>query len=190
MPESITRQIHLFLTIMNASHFNLEHEIFILDAYLKKALDTGKQTFLTKNLIDALLSALRMEELGPLQIYPATDMRAPGWSFIQPITTSHISGHYFEKPGKCPHIRMDCYSCASVNWRKIIQVCNEHLDMGIWRATFIDRQIDEKERQAIHISGEGDAVLDEIDLLDHDRHLVAAKKVAENVKEEIVLPSK
>jgi len=171
---------------MPSSHFSLEHEIFILDAYLKKALDQSQMEPWTRKFVDALLATMRMEELGPLQIYPATDLRAPGWSFIQPITTSHMSGHYFEKPGKHQHIRMDFYSCASINWRKLIRVCDEFLDMGIWRGTFIDRQIDERERTAIHISGEGNVILDEIDLLDHSRHLIAAKKIAEKAKDELV----
>lgn len=171
---------------MNPSHFKLEHEIFILDAYLEEALDQSQMEQWTRKLIDALLTALRMEELGPLQIYPALDLRAPGWSFIQPITTSHISGHYFEKPGKHPHLRLDLYSCASINWRKVVEVVNEHLNMGIWRATFIDRQIDEKERSAMHISGKGSQILDELDLLDHNKHLVAAKAIAENAKEELL----
>lgn len=169
-----------------SSHFSLEHEIFILDAYLKKALDQSQMESWTRKFVDAILSALRMEELGPLQLYPATDLRAPGWSFIQPITTSHCSGHYFEKPGKHPHIRMDFYSCASINWRKIIRVCHEYLDMGMWKGTFIDRQIDERDRAAMHISGNGDLILEEIDLLDHSKHLVDARKIAEKAKKQTV----
>ena len=153
---------------------------------LKKPLDVLQMEKITRKLVDALLTALRMEELGPLQMYPATDLRAPGWSFLQPITTSHISGHYFEKPGKFPHIRMDVYSCAAINWRKIIDVANQYLDMGMWRATFIDRQIDEAQRSAMHISGEGNMILDELDLLDHDKHLVAAKAIANKAKEEML----
>lgn len=172
---------------MSTATFKLEHEIFILDAYLNEALDPQHKESWTRRFVDALMGAMRMEELGPLQIYPATDLRAPGWSFIQPITTSHISGHYFEKPGKHPHLRLDCYSCASINWRKIITVCNEFMDMGLWRATFIDRQIDEYKRTAIHVSGEGPAILDELDLLDHDNHLVAMKSVANKVTSEMLV---
>ncbi|MCA9370888.1 MAG: hypothetical protein KC680_02930 [Candidatus Peregrinibacteria bacterium] len=171
---------------MSAAHFKLEHEIFILDAYLKDPLDQSQMESWTRKFIDAILGALRMEELGPLQIYPALDLRAPGWSFIQPITTSHISGHYFEKPGKHPHIRLDCYSCASINWKKIIKVCDEFMHMGLWRATFINRQIDEGQRDAFHISGEGSMVLDELDLLDHNKHLVAARAFAMKAEEELV----
>jgi hypothetical protein len=176
---------------MRASHFKLEHEILVLDAYLNKSLDQSKMESWTHNFIDALLNTLRMEELAPLQIFPALDLRAPGWSFIQPITTSHIAGHYFEQPGHHPHIRLDLYSCCSINLRKVINVCHEHLDMHIWRATFIDRQIDVAPRAATHISGEGNTVLDELNLLDHDKHLVAAKQIAKRAKEEmIVSPNK
>lgn len=178
-------QLPTFKEPMNPTQFQLEHEIFILDAYLEESLDPKHMESWTRKFIDAMLAALRMEELGALQIYPAADKRAPGWSFIQPITTSHISGHYFEKPGKHPHIRLDCYSCTSINWRKILKVCNEHMKMGIWRATFIDRQIDERERHAVHISGEGINVLDELDLLDHDKHLVAVHTFQESAEKNI-----
>ena len=185
MPKEENAQLLTF-NVMNPKHFSLEHEIFILDAYLEKPLDPSKMESWTRGLIDALLATLRMEELGPLQIFPATDLRAPGWSFIQPITTSHIAGHYFEKPGKHPHIRLDMYSCESVNWKKLIDVLDEHLSMGLWRATFIDRQIDEKKRAAMHISGEGNTVLDELDLLDHDNHLISAKSIASKAKQSII----
>jgi hypothetical protein len=173
-----------------ASHFKLEHEILVLDAYLKEYLDPSQMEPWTRKFIDSLLGALRMEELGSLQIYHATDLRAPGWSFIQPITTSHIAGHYFEKPGKHPHIRLDLYSCASINYRKVIKICHEHLNMGLWRATFIDRHIDEAQRSTMHISGEGATILEELDLLDHDKHLVAARAIANKAKKDMVSPIK
>lgn len=170
---------------MSANHFALDHEIFILDAYLKKPLDQSQMEPWTRKFVDNVLATLRMEELGPLQIFPAVDLRAPGWSFLQPITTSHMSGHYFEKPGKHPHMRMDFYSCAAINYRKLINVCDEFMELGQWRATFINRHIDDGDRNTMHISGEGNQVLDEMDLLDHDRHLVIAKK-AEEAKQELV----
>lgn len=142
-----------------SDHFGLLHEIFVLDAHLTKALDESKAVEITRKLIDALLTALRMEELGELQIYPAVDDRAPGWSFIQPITTSHISGHYFEKPGRNPHIRMDFYSCCTVNWMKVIEILNEHLGIADWRATFVDRQIEQgNHRRVLDIAGEHDRI--------------------------------
>ena len=58
--------------------------------------------------------------------------------------------------------------------------------MHLWRATFIDRQIDEGARCASHISGEGSTILDELDLLDHDKHLIAARSIAESAKKQII----
>ena len=167
------------------SHFGLLHEIFVLDAHLEEPLDESNHKSITTKLISSLLTSLRMEELGPLQIYPATDLRAPGWSFIQPITTSHISGHYFEKPGRLPHIRMDFYSCCSVNWMNIIKVVNDHLNMADWRATFLDRQIEpDAERRIIDIAGHGDHLTYEAPMIaGEDVLMVAAKVKQDHMKE-------
>ncbi|PIQ76281.1 hypothetical protein COU78_02045 [Candidatus Peregrinibacteria bacterium CG10_big_fil_rev_8_21_14_0_10_49_24] len=159
-----------------AGHFGLLHEIFVLDAHLVKALDCSRAKTITRNLVDALLTALRMEELGELQIYPAVDNRAPGWSFIQPITTSHISGHYFEKPGRNPHIRMDFYSCCTVNWMKIIEILNTHLGLADWRGTFIDRQIErDSTRHILDIAGEGERITYEAVMKPRDALTIATE---------------
>lgn len=139
--------------------FNLLHQIFVLDAYLKRPLDCDAQDSITKNFVHEFLTVLGLEPLGPLGIYPAVDARAPGWSFIQPITTSHISAHYFEKPGKAPHIRIDAYSCEEVDWQKLVSVCHHHFQLAEWRATFIDREIDSQRERAIQdIQGVGEGV--------------------------------
>ena len=157
------------------SNFTLFHEIFILDAYIQRALDESNKDSITRRMIDDLLTALRMDPLGELQIFPAADLRAPGWSFLIPITTSHISGHYFECPGRLPHIRMDTYSCASVNWRKVVDIVHKHLGLEKWRGTFIDRQIgtDGSERMMVDIYGIGDQVLDERKLFVQNPKLAA-----------------
>ncbi|MDD5026111.1 MAG: S-adenosylmethionine decarboxylase [Candidatus Peribacteraceae bacterium] len=140
----------------------LTHEHFILDAYLERPLDASRYELITHTLVNHLLAALGMKMLGPLSIYPASDLRAPGWSFIQPITTSHISGHYFEKPGKHPHVRIDAYSCNSVDWRKIIRIVHQELALGAWRGTFINRAIDETDpRSMLQLAGTGDRVTEE-----------------------------
>lgn len=141
------------------SGFNLLHQIFVLDAYLNRPLDCDSQDSITRNFVDEFLVVLGLEPLGPLGVYPAVDQRAPGWSFIQPITTSHISAHYFEKPGKAPHIRIDAYSCDAVDWRKLVSVCHHHFQLAEWRASFIDREIDrDRERAILDIQGVGESV--------------------------------
>lgn len=139
--------------------FNLLHQIFVLDAYLQSPLVCADQQSITRKFIDDFLEVLGLEPLGPLGIYPAVDDRAPGWSFIQPITTSHISAHYFEKPGKAPHIRIDAYSCDQVDWQELVNVCDRHFNLGEWRGTFIDREIDQRtSRPVLDVKGVGNQV--------------------------------
>lgn len=162
------------------SAFALLHQVFVLDAYLKRRVPAAGADTLVRSLVTDLLKTLHMRELGPLQIYPATDPRAPGWSFLQPITTSHVSGHYFDCEDGSPHIRIDIYSCATVQWRKAISAIHKHLSLGEWRATFIDRQIDDTsaERLVLDIRGNGKTVLDEHKLSVQNISLYGSKRSA------------
>ena len=141
------------------SSFALIHQILVLDAYLEDALDTTAMSAITERFVDDALDVLGLEPLGPLGLYPALDERAPGWSFVQPITTSHISAHYFEKPGEGPHIRVDAYSCERIDWHSLIRVCHRHFALAGWRGTFVDREIDgHRPRWIIDLTGRGDVV--------------------------------
>ena len=134
----------------------LVHHILVLDAFLAGPLDCERQAEITRNFIDDALAALGMQPLAELGIFPAADERAPGWSFVQAITTSHISAHYFERPGRLPHIRLDAYSCESIDRNVLIRLCHEHFRLADWRATFIDRRIDrEDDRTVIDLTGFG-----------------------------------
>ena len=144
----------------------LAHEILVLDAFLEEPLDPDCRDRATHAFIDDLLAALSMDPLAPVSIFAAADPREPGWSFIQPITTSHVSAHYFENPQGRPHIRIDAYSCASIDRMALIGVCHDHFRLAEWRASFIDRQIDAAQaRQIVELAGQGaditgEAVLD------------------------------
>ena len=72
---------------------------------------------------------------------------------------------------------MDVYSCASVNWRKIIGTAHKMLSLAEWRASFLDRQIDEGGRTLLDISGSGDTVEDETVLRLDDPRSIAAHRV-------------
>lgn len=136
--------------------FQLAHQILVLDAFLKDRLDDRRYEAITKAFMDELLTVLDMDALGALAIYPAVDSRAPGWSFIQPITTSHVSAHYFEKPGRMPHLRLDAYSCHFIDSNRLIRVCHEHFALSDWHATFIYRRIDSgSDRVVIDLTGSG-----------------------------------
>jgi len=136
----------------------LTHELLVIDADLRSALSSANMVRITNNFINDMLAALKMTKLNELQISPAADLRAPGWSFIQPITTSHISGHYFEKPGVHPHIHLDIYSCCAFPIRNVIDVLSVHFNIADWQATFLIRDMDVKKRKALNLSGTGQII--------------------------------
>ena len=153
--------------VLADSSFRLRHEIFVCDAYLEQPLEKAHREPYAKQFIQEVLHVLRMEPLGPFNFHDAVDDRAPGWSFIQAITTSHISCHYFEKPGRKPHIRIDFYSCQSVDWRQVIAVSHRFLALEKWQGTFIERYLDEEgDRKILSLRGHGDSILEEHTLLD------------------------
>ncbi|TSC57900.1 MAG: hypothetical protein Greene041619_905 [Candidatus Peregrinibacteria bacterium Greene0416_19] len=137
---------------------HLQHEIFLVDADLEHPLDATAPELQIRTLVNDLLRTLGMFELGALQIYPATDQRAPGWSFVQPITTSHIASHYFERPGKHPHFHMDIYSCKSFDWRKVMEVLSRHRRLGAWKGNFIRRNMKSDKREVWEVTGRGQDV--------------------------------
>jgi len=147
---------------LESESFQLVHEIVVLDAFLEKPLDQRHYKSITRDFVSDLLEALRMEALGALGIFPAVDLREPGWSFIQPITTSHVSAHYFANPESRPHIRIDAYSCASIDWTTLIQVCHKHFGLDDWFACFIDRQLEQPfQRSVVELAGAGACVTSE-----------------------------
>jgi S-adenosylmethionine/arginine decarboxylase-like enzyme len=105
-----------------------------------------------------------MEKLAPLEIFDATDSRFPGWSFIQPITTSHISGHYFEEVGKPSNIHMDVYSCKMFEWGKIFPILDDALKLGQWSANLIIRSVQISQQTQKMMSGKGANVTEVLDL--------------------------
>lgn len=142
----------------DADH-RLVHEILVLDAFLARPLEQCRYASITQRFVSNLLSVLGMETLGELGIFPAVDMREPGWSFVQPITTSHVSGHYFASPGSRPHIRIDAYSCASIDYNTLIRVCHEHFELEEWHASFIDRELEHPQRRnVVELAGVGACV--------------------------------
>ncbi len=137
--------------------FALRHEIVILDAALTAPLPEDG-TMLARAFVADLLRTLRMEPLAPLSVYPATDDRAPGWSFLQPITTSHLSGHYFLQPGPAPHIHLDIYSCDSVEWQAVVACVARHFPLGEWTGYFMVRGLSLTPRRVLELAGRGSVV--------------------------------
>lgn len=138
---------------MSSSDLDLRHEIFILDGELEKDVSMD----IVPNFIEKLISVLEMQKLDDLVLCEATDVRAPGWSFVQPITTSHISGHYFS--GEHPQIHIDIYSCKGIDYKKIVAVTNEFFALKKWLGSFIHRDLDPMKRAAIEMIGKKGKVI-------------------------------
>jgi len=129
----------------------LIHEIFILDANLTEIFNEYNRNEKISNMIDEMLAELNMEKLSPLVINEAVDLSAPGWTFIQPITTSHISAHYFIETNKPSHLHFDLYSCKPFNWSTALQIIDKYFKIDDWSANFIKR--DTYTRSIIEIKG-------------------------------------
>jgi len=98
----------------------LVHQMMMLDADLTKPVANAAGPRLVRRLVDRLLAELGMTELGNLQFFEAVDLSAPGWSFIQPITTSHISGHYFAMPDEPPRGRVRSLAAVAAFFRNCV----------------------------------------------------------------------
>ncbi len=136
----------------------LTHEHFIIDAHIKHKLSFKAREKITNELIDELIDALDMVKLGPLKIYDAVDSNYPGWSFIQPITTSHISGHYFEESNLASHIHLDIYSCMHYDWKLVVEILHKHLMLNSWSGNLIIREIEQHKRKMFNLEGLGNKV--------------------------------
>lgn len=133
----------------------LEHHAFILDAKMMHPLDVVQGERMVKQMIKELLERLCMKELAALAIFPATDLEFPGFSFIQPITTSHIAGHYFESiADEAPHIHLDIYSCKIFDWREALSLLDSFLTLAEWDANYVVRHHGQ-ERLCYQLSGMG-----------------------------------
>lgn len=138
----------------------LVHQMMLLDANLADPVLNGVARQKVEGLVQVLLSDLCMEKLGDLQFYEATDLRAPGWSFVQPITTSHLSGHYFEIPGETPHIHIDVYSCKPFNYDMALAAVHSEFSLGTWAGTLVIRDLDLTTRTMTALSGDGDRIVE------------------------------
>lgn len=71
--------------------------------------------------VGKLLKEADMKPLGGLCYAEALDEGNPGQSFVQMITTSHCSLHYFSESNE---IYFDLYSCKKFNPDKIVSLVN------------------------------------------------------------------
>jgi len=94
--------------------------------------------------VDALLKAINMKPLGPLNWSDAEDLDFPGQSFVQMITTSHCSLHFFDHGEGNKEVYFDLYSCKCFDEQKVIEMLNAKFGMKEWHGTLYTRASDEK----------------------------------------------
>jgi S-adenosylmethionine/arginine decarboxylase-like enzyme len=146
-------------------HFLPIHKIFVLDAELESLIDESNPQEFCKNYFTELLEAVGMKPLAPMSCSPAADPRAPGFSGVQELTTSHTSLHYFWEPHaatKNPNLHLDLYSCGPFAYEDVIRVAHKHFGLGEWTGNFIERQLNPLDRISLQIIGKGDLVQESV----------------------------
>ena len=95
----------------------------------------------TQRFVDKLLKAIHMKPLGPLNWADAEDLDFPGQSFVQMITTSHCSLHFFAHTDGTNEIYFDLYSCKPFDHAKVVSLLDEKFGLREWYGVFYTRVI-------------------------------------------------
>ncbi len=83
-----------------------------------------------------LLCAAGMKALGPLVFSAAENLDFPRQSFVQMITTSHCSLHFFSDTNE---IYFDLYSCRQFDPEKIINIINSYFGLETYHGMVYKR---------------------------------------------------
>lgn len=89
--------------------------------------------------VDRLMKTINMKPLGPLNWADAEDLDFPGQSFVQMITTSHCSLHFFAHQDGTNEIYFDLYSCKCFDENKVIKLLNEKFGLVEWHGVVYSR---------------------------------------------------
>lgn len=92
--------------------------------------------------VNELMRITGMKPLGPLNWSDAADLDFPGQSFVQMITTSHCSLHYFAHTDGTNEIYFDLYSCKEYNTQKVIGLLDEFFGLKEWHGILYNRASD------------------------------------------------
>ncbi len=93
----------------------------------------------TQEFVDELMRITDMKPLGPLNWSDAVDLDFPGQSFVQMITTSHCSLHYFSDTRE---IYFDLYSCKKFEPERVIGLLDRYFDLKDWHGILYNRAQD------------------------------------------------
>lgn len=105
-----------------------------------------------KRFVDELLVAIDMKPLGDMNWADAEDLEFPGQSFVQMITTSHCSLHYFDHKEGEKEIYFDLYSCKDFDTEKVIELLDRKFGLQNWHGILYTRATD-KEPEMLQIEG-------------------------------------
>ena len=89
--------------------------------------------------VERLLGEIDMKPLGRMRWAEAEDLDFPGQSFVQMITTSHVSLHYYSETDE---IYFDLYSCKPFDEKKVLSLLDEAFSLRDWHGTKYTRAQD------------------------------------------------
>ena len=89
--------------------------------------------------VDKLMKTVNMKPLGPLNWSDAEDLDFPGQSYVQMITTSHTSLHFFAHKDGSNEIYFDLYSCKEFDPKKVIKLLDETFGLEEWHGILYNR---------------------------------------------------
>ncbi len=92
--------------------------------------------------VGRLLKKINMRPLGPLNWADAEDLDFPGQSFVQMISTSHCSLHFFAHTNGENEIYFDLYSCKVFDPEDVVKLLNEKFGLKEWHGTLYTRAMD------------------------------------------------
>ncbi|MBI5224187.1 S-adenosylmethionine decarboxylase [Candidatus Micrarchaeota archaeon] len=93
--------------------------------------------------VNELMKTIHMKPLGPLNWSDAEDLDFPGQSFVQMITTSHCSVHYFTGNDGTNEIHFDLYSCTCFDVNKVIALLDRTFGLISWHGIIYQRTMHE-----------------------------------------------
>jgi S-adenosylmethionine/arginine decarboxylase-like enzyme len=97
-----------------------------------------------KRFVDMLLKEINMKPLGDINWADAEDLDFPGQSFVQMITTSHCSLHFFDNGDNDNEIYFDLYSCRSFDADKVVRLLDEKFGLRNWHGILYTRATGEE----------------------------------------------
>jgi hypothetical protein len=96
--------------------------------------------------VDGMLKEIGMKPLGPLNWADAEDLDFPGQSFVQMITTSHCSLHFFAHKDGSNELYFDLYSCKPFDDKKVVALLDQKFGLTEWHGVLYNRANDDRPR--------------------------------------------